>query len=386
MADNLPTVWDADPHTLVKHAILRKYLDAWFPILTRQADRLRKSFRNGESREILFVDAFAGPGEYAGGQSGSPIIAIKAACEHKVEFPFPVRLVFNEHDPKRHARLQKVLDREIAKIRQKTQVIVDPPENEDCSVLIEKLLTQYSDRQSVFGPAMVFLDQFGYSAVPMSMISEIMAHPECEVFALLDFREMNRWISDPAKASAFRRAFGGDDWEMARDMSEREQHEFLLKNYITALRTRGKCRYTATFAMFDRNGRALYRLIFCTNNLRGLEEMKKAMWAVDKTGECRFSDEDAPSQLKLLDDAFDDAWLADELKLKLRGRTLSFNELKEFVLTETPCYLFKSALKILEKEEHGSMRVFGPPDRRPGTYPDHAAKTMSFKFAKDSLF
>ncbi len=26
------TLWDADPHTFMKHHILRKYLDAWYPV------------------------------------------------------------------------------------------------------------------------------------------------------------------------------------------------------------------------------------------------------------------------------------------------------------------------------------------------------------------
>ena len=28
-----PTLWEADPHTLAKHEILKYYLEAWFPIL-----------------------------------------------------------------------------------------------------------------------------------------------------------------------------------------------------------------------------------------------------------------------------------------------------------------------------------------------------------------
>jgi three-Cys-motif partner protein len=32
---------------------------------------------------ILFIDGFAGPGEYEGGEEGSPIIAIKSLLEHR---------------------------------------------------------------------------------------------------------------------------------------------------------------------------------------------------------------------------------------------------------------------------------------------------------------
>ena len=41
--------------------------------------------------------------------------------------------------------------------------------------------------------------------------------------------------------------------------------------------------------------------------------MKKAMWAVDKSGEFRFSDCDIPNQLTLLEEGFGDDWLSEEL-------------------------------------------------------------------------
>jgi hypothetical protein len=46
---------------------------------------------------------------------------------------------------------------------------------------------------------------------------------------------------------------------------------------------RAEAKFVSSFLMFDKNELPLYWLIFCTNNLRGLEEMKKAMWHVDKT-------------------------------------------------------------------------------------------------------
>jgi three-Cys-motif partner protein len=57
-------VWPLEPHTKGKHEVLRHYLEAWFPIL---------GFTQGR---IVFIDGFAGPGEYAGGEKGSPLIAL----------------------------------------------------------------------------------------------------------------------------------------------------------------------------------------------------------------------------------------------------------------------------------------------------------------------
>ena len=58
------------PHTAAKHQLLKKYLNAWFPILGKHHGR------------ITYIDGFAGPGEYEDGEVGSPIIAIEAAKAH----------------------------------------------------------------------------------------------------------------------------------------------------------------------------------------------------------------------------------------------------------------------------------------------------------------
>ena len=97
----LPTIGDYDPHTKAKHAILRAYLAAWFPILAS----IQKAKR------VLFLDRFAGPGEYTKGEPGSPAIAMQIAMAHKARFEVPVSLVFIEADKDRHGHLCGVVDR-----------------------------------------------------------------------------------------------------------------------------------------------------------------------------------------------------------------------------------------------------------------------------------
>jgi three-Cys-motif partner protein len=69
MSTRLPVLWDADPHTIAKIAILKGYLNAWFRVL-------------GKSRKnqvIFYIDGFAGPGRYRNHPEGSPIAVLKAA-------------------------------------------------------------------------------------------------------------------------------------------------------------------------------------------------------------------------------------------------------------------------------------------------------------------
>jgi hypothetical protein len=64
------TLWKLEPHTAAKHRILRSYLNAWLPILSKYNSRL------------VLIDGFAGPGEYEGGEPGSPLIMLDAFLSH----------------------------------------------------------------------------------------------------------------------------------------------------------------------------------------------------------------------------------------------------------------------------------------------------------------
>ena len=63
-------LWERDEHTEGKHLVLEHYLKAWYPIMGKWNGR------------ILFIDGFAGPGEYADGEEGSPVVAMRVLDEH----------------------------------------------------------------------------------------------------------------------------------------------------------------------------------------------------------------------------------------------------------------------------------------------------------------
>ena len=87
----MPPLPKMAPHTAVKHLLLKRYLDRWFPILGKY------------HRRINYIDGFAGPGKYDGGEPGSPLLAIDAAkyhVEHGNLAPdVDISFVFVESDP-----------------------------------------------------------------------------------------------------------------------------------------------------------------------------------------------------------------------------------------------------------------------------------------------
>jgi len=366
--DELPTIWRAEPHTLAKHAILKKYLEAWMPILSHQTAK-----HPARLSRIWYVDGFAGPGEYVNGEPGSPVIALQTALDHSHIFPTPVRFLFVEARKDRLDHLRAILARYDEAIRSSKRVEDYETKLGDCADTLNRYLDQRDEAGKAFGPALVFLDQSGYSAVPIDLIGRVMRYPVCEVFSYLDWKDLNRFITDESKWAGLTRTFGGDEWRDAIGMGAADRRAFLLKAYRSSLQQRAGVEFFCYFSMHDENGQLLYWLFFCTGHLAGLEQMKKAMWSVDETGSFRFSDSEAPGQLLLLD-GFDQSWLANTLSDRHRGKALTIQDVERFVLVHTPCYKYIDALRILEKEARADL-LGAPPDRRKGAFKKYKGNT-----------
>ena len=207
---------------------------------------------------------------------------------------------------------------------------------------------------------MFFLDQFGYTQTPMSLVRLLLGLPMCEVFSYLNWDHLSAYMSDSNKAPGITATLGSDKWKECLPLSgARRAHRF-VELYKEALRDRdrGGAKYVLDFAMYGEHDRLINWLLFCTKSLVGVREMKRAMRRVDNAGTFRFSDKDDPDQMLLLGSC-DDAWLAGELGKRLAGRPMTVGDVEKYVLTETPCHNFKIALNMLWKQER--LRVPHPP-------------------------
>lgn len=239
-------------------------------------------------------------------------------------------------------------------------IVVDDPIHGDCEGIINRIIDEHESRRESLGPALFFLDQFGYSSFAMSLIGRILKHEVCEVFSYLNWSLLHPFMADPTKRAGITKAFGGEEWLQVIGLHGKEKEDRFRDVYLTALRQRGGTRYAYPFAMRDHNDRVIYWLFFCSNNLRGLEEMKRAMWTVDRSGGFEFSDKHAQSFGKLF--KYEDAELANDLAAGLDGRTLTIAEVEEYVLVNTPTCNYKRALGLLERA--GRLEAIGPATRR----------------------
>lgn len=360
------TLWTLDQHTRAKHELLRRYLGAWFPILTY----------GGYHRRVLFLDGFAGPGVYADGEPGSPIIALNTLVTHQVfdelgqtEFVF----IFVESDHERYESLE-------SKIAEFWQRSGGQPGNVRVHVvestfaeLAGELLDELGEQKKQLAPTFAFIDPFGWSGVPIQLVAELLSYSRCEVLFNFMYDSVNRFVGDerPAIAKHFAELFGTneDEHRHAAELAGEERKRFLRDLYIRQLREVGAFQHVRAFELMDVDrGRTAYYLVYGTRHHKGLELMKDAMWALDPTGGVRFSGF-AGAQEMLFEAEPDFDPLREALLNEFAGREASVDEIELFVIEQTDykkTHYKKNVLKELERDE--VIECLSERKRR-GTYP-----------------
>ncbi|MCO6435716.1 MAG: three-Cys-motif partner protein TcmP [Phycisphaerae bacterium] len=366
MAEPKETVYAAEPHTRAKHDILREYLKRWLPILARQSQNMGRL-----NTRLLYVDGFAGAGEYTDNIPGSPIVAIQTALESTTAFTVPTQIKLIEIRADRVANLRRLVDQMRPELARGGRIVVDEPIQGDCETVIDQLIDQHEQSHQRLGPALFFLDQYGYSSFSMELIGRILKNEVCEVFSYLNWNLLHPFMADQTKHAGIVKAFGGDEWLEVIELCGKNREDRFQEIYLNALRRRAGATYAYPFAMRDQNDRVIYWLFFCSNNLRGLEEMKRAMWTVDRSGGFEFSDRHAQSAGKLF--KYGDSELANDVIEALDGQTLTVGEIEEYVLVNTPACNYKRALAIIERT--GRLEPIDPPKgRRAGSFSEKSLR------------
>ncbi len=357
MAAPSTTIWDLEPHTRAKHAILGRYLRAWTPILSQ-----------GGFPEIVYIDGFAGPGRYSKGEDGSPVIALKAALGQTVPITATLQYLFVEKDPKRAECLDEV-------VRAK-------PHPTNFRVTVRGGVTfedAYGDflKTDIFEsrrttPAFAFIDPFGWSGVPFGIVADILSRVSCEVLVTFMYEEMNRFLAHSDQGENFDLYFGTRAWRDVLTLSDpRERNRALHDLYLRQLREVARAKYVRSFEMRNMRDVTDYYLFFATNNLLGLKRMKESMWKVDEAGEFTFCDATNPNQLTLFAQAPDFALLEQSILRRFAGSTATVEEVEQFVLADTPfreTHYKKQVLRQLELSKPPRITVLSSGTRRAGTF------------------
>lgn len=365
------TIWKAQPHTIAKITILESYLNAWLQILGRS--------RRGQ--DLVYIDGFAGPGKYSNFPKGSPIaalVAVKAAISATGNnwIANDILCVFIESDKNRVAHLKEHIkpfegDSKI-KIRTYERSFVDG------------LKSLQSDMPNIFTKGcsfFVFIDPFGPTGVPFEIVENILLRKSSEVLINFDADGIARIFKAKEDANyevLMNQVFKKDTWRdrFSQIMTfDRFCRETLLL-YKENLKSIGDVRYVFPFEMRKSARRLNYFLIFASQHFLGLEKMKEAMKKVDQSGDFCFSDT-AIGQASLFRFDHPDIYAKKVLQV-FTGKRVTYAELRDYALNETPFTNPKSMLKHLEKEALIHI-ASNDPKRKKGTFSEEKILYIEFK-------
>jgi three-Cys-motif partner protein len=331
-------LWEAQPHTLAKIEIVRRYLFLWFSILGTRNKRL------------ACIDGFAGPGKYLNSEQSSPIAALqaaKAAIEQSgaklagVELSF----LFVEKRKEFVENLQSVVSANSWPPNIKWKI-----EQGSFEEKVGGVLSDIRRQEQQLAPTFAFIDPFGATGLPFRVVAEILSHPSCEVLLNLDSDGIGRLIT----AQEFEKnqqnldeLFGDQSWQQLDPaLPMAKLSSAVLSLYKKRLRSLHDVRYVFPFAMNTRQGQINYHLVFASQHPLGLEKMKEAMKAVDKTGSYSFSDDSVGQELLFKFDSPGEC--AAKMQTSLGGAWRPYSEYRDYALNETPFVNPKAMLEHLK--------------------------------------
>jgi three-Cys-motif partner protein len=354
------THWRIEPHTQTKHLILRNYLQAWLPIMAS---------RNGR---IHFLDGFAGPGKYEGGEKGSPLIALETLIQHP-HFRKPLNqreilLTFIEKDKDR----AEALEAAISEYRVPEWIKISVLSGE-FAPLMKSVLETFEAEHKQLAPTFALLDPFGFKGIPLDLIARIASNPSCECFITFMYEEINRFLGFPDLESRYDDLFGTPEWrEITKEQDASVRRVRIADLYRKQLVTKAKFRYVREFQMINDRNHTKYFLYFGTNHEQGLSHMKQAMWKADPGGGQVFSDRTNPDQETLFKTNPDLTQLRMHLLQRFRGQGwVPVGDVERFVLVDTP---FSERMHLKQKtlapmERNSLIETRRPAVGRRGTYP-----------------
>ena len=338
------TLWSMEDQTLGKHVVLKSYLDGWLPILGRWNDRL------------LFVDGFAGPGEYESGEPGSPLIALECVKRHKEEGRLEgveVIMLFIESKPDRARHLENRLEQEQLSSGTKYKILQGTFDER-----MSSLLDHIEEKCSPAAPAFVMIDPFGVKGISMCLIERILRNAKFECMISFMHESIRRFHKQAEFRDHLNELFGTERWQRCFDMDmASEGKEYLHNLFKKQLKTHGAAQ--VVFFELWRGNKHIYTICFASGSLKGCDLMKNAFWKADRSGGYRYKGY-AGSQGLLFDT--DTEPLAAQLQERFGDNATPIEDIEEFVMGDETIFhtgqLRRATLQRLERE--GRISVSRP--------------------------
>lgn len=323
--------------------------------------------RNGR---VIYCDGFAGPGQYSGGEPGSPLIAMQALHDHSFRrrIKAEVRFLFIEKDADRCNALQKNIDAYLSEVNQ------DYPVRVECGTFDDTLtaiLDDINQGGTQLAPTLCFVDPFGVKGVSLNSLCRLMQNRSCELLITFMSGYLDRFLRQPEFESAANSLFGTDEWRESPSQDSRGRLTFLRELYQRQLEDVVGAKYVRYFTMLDKRKRPIYDLFFASTHPTGVDRMKEAMWKVDCSGTYQFNDATSPGQEVLLGRESVDMELVEMLFERFDGTSQMWRDVEESI-RRSPYLVRKRIIKNYAKEHQEELTIKPEAGKRAGTLSDRA--------------
>ncbi len=337
------------------------------------------------NKHLLYVDGFAFAGKYktggphGNGGPGSPLIALSSF--HQLNPKAQAICVFVE----KNASISVELKSNISSWLEQRPTDEIRVFNGRFDKEIEPVVSWLEGfHENDVPPSFFFLDPYGLKGLSMDLIMRIMRLPRAEAFINLMWTRSGLSMAkalrtDQALAQMFEGLYGSSEWAQLATLPEArfksEMRDLFIRRCCHA--TGADVSFARSFAVHRADDDSLvYWLVFLTNSLKGLEEMKRAMWAQDPCGNYRFGDNTGEPALFGLDHT-----ITPRLQTFLRERygghgAVDIRALGDSVIRDTPylrTHIRKHALKPMEAQ--GELVVVRPAGKSRG-YPEGTQLTF----------
>jgi three-Cys-motif partner protein len=348
--------WTRARHTQAKHQILCDYLAAWIPILATQ------------SRDLIFIDGFAGPGTYEDGSKGSPLLMLDAYARRKErrKLGITAHYFFIEQHVGRAAALQEQVDKR-KKVPDIEIEVIPGDYDKQFPALIDRLRHRWPRD---LPPTFAFIDPFG-AQDRQEVRHKLLRLPRCEALIFVPLGFFARFVRGTDVENTLDALYGTTEWRKAREFDELEPRLRVLVDLFRAELERS-AKWSRAIEVVPRDRNNTHFLFFGTSNRKGLAKMKEAMWKLDPISGQRFQDSSNVDDPVLFEPEPKVAPLLRALRDRFGDKAFTIEEAEDFTLFDTP-FRHDAHLKTLTlapAERDGKLEPVDPkPGRRARSYP-----------------
>ncbi|HEX8958194.1 MAG TPA: three-Cys-motif partner protein TcmP [Solirubrobacterales bacterium] len=234
----MATLSNYGPHTDAKHRILRRYLEAWLPIMG-----MAPGPTDQRGPALVVVDGFSGAGRYDTGEQGSPLIMLDAYLEHRSRARIRQRIhfFFIEKEKKFISNLEEEVGRKPLEDSNADVEFRHGLFAEQFPDVIRQMKGRYARMPATFA----FIDPFGLKDNSLELTSGLAVQQRCEVLVYLPNGFMARFESTDEFAPALDHLYGSRDaWVYAKEIKHIEERRAWMRDRfgeVLSAQTTGSC-------------------------------------------------------------------------------------------------------------------------------------------------